>query len=260
MIDKKYLLAGGAVLAVCLTAIVCTLLISNGSFYIKNLGTSLEQNGQIVNSLTVSGDGKVFATPDIVELSVSSSEVAGTSKEALDIVGAKVKQAVEVALANGVDAKDIQTSNLSVSAEYDYNGNTPVFKGQRATMSVDIKIKGVGPDSSKATTIIDQISAIDKIQMGSISFDIEDKTALFTQARELAFNKAKQKADELSKLGGLKLLKPVSITDTATDITPPQSRNLAFDQAPTIASGVDGSLSSGQLQVSISLNVVWGIE
>ncbi|MFS8131089.1 MAG: SIMPL domain-containing protein [Candidatus Dojkabacteria bacterium] len=255
-IDSKYI----ALAVVCVTLLICTLLISNGNFYIKNIGTAVDQNGQLTNTISVSGDGKVFAKPNMVLLTVSSSELANTSKEALANASSKIQQAVLVAQNNGVSNDDIQTSNLNVNPEYDYNSGNPVFKGQRATVSVEIKIKGVDNNASKATTIIDGVSAIDKIQIGGISFDIEDKTSLFTQARKLAFDKAKQKADELSGLSGVKLVKPVSVSDNSTDVkTPSPITNVAFAQ-DSAASSVGSALSSGQLEITLNVNVIWGIE
>jgi len=256
-INGKYVI----VVIVCVTLVICTLLFTNGNFYIKNLGTSLEQNGQLVNTITVTGDGKVFAKPDMVNLSVTSSEIADSSKVALDNAANKIKQVVTVAQNNGVSLDDIQTTTLNVNPEYDYNNGTPVFKGQRATVSVDIKIKGVDTNATKATTIIDQVSEITNIQIGSISFDIENKTPIFTQARKLAFDKAKQKADELSGLSGVKLLKPVSVTDSSQDVSAPSPiSNVASSLDMASPSSVGSALSSGQLQVTLNVTVIWGID
>jgi len=196
----------------------------------------------------------------MVLLTVTSSELAGTSKEALDNASNKIQEAVLVAQNNGVSTDDIQTSNLSVNPEYDYNSGNPVFKGQRATVSVEIKIKGVDNNAAKATTIIDGVSAVDRIQIGGISFDIEDKTSLFTQARKLAFEKAKQKAEELASLSGVKLVKPVSVSDNSTDVkTPSPLSNVAFAEDSSSRS-VGSALSSGQLEITLNVNVIWGIE
>ncbi|MEO6729501.1 MAG: SIMPL domain-containing protein [Candidatus Dojkabacteria bacterium] len=254
-IDKRVL----AIFAVCLTLLVCTLLISNGSFYIKNIGTAVDQNGQLTNTISVSGDGKLFAKPDMVLITVTASELSATSKQALENASNKIKQAVAVAQANGVAVDDIQTSNLSVSPDYDYNNGTPVLKGQRANVSVEIKVKGVDSNATKATSIIDGVSEIDQIQISNISFDIENKAPLFTQARKLAYDKAKQKADELAGLSGVKLLKPVSVSDTSSDISSPSPlRNVAY--AAEASADLSSTLSSGQLEINLNVSVIWGIE
>jgi uncharacterized protein YggE len=260
MDDKKlFMFRVGAVGAICLTILLSTVILSNGNFYIKNLGASLDAKGAVANSISVSGDGKVFATPDVLNLTISASETAGTSAEALQIVNQRINAAAEVLRNNGVDVKDIQTSNLSVYPEYDYVNGSSVLRGQRASVSINAKIKGIDAKAEKASKIIDEVSKIEKIELGSLSFDIEDKTALFTEARKLAFDKAKQKATELSGLAGVNLLDPISISDATYDIVPPSPvyKNIAEDSR---ASGNATSLSTGQLEVSVSLSVLFGID
>lgn len=76
--------------------------------------------------------------------------------------------------------------------------------------------------------LIDQIVVIPSVQLQNISYDIEDKSVLLGQARELAFQKAQQKAEQLAKLGGLTLDKPLAINESiAQSIAPyPMNRNV----------------------------------
>jgi len=48
--------------------------------------------------------------------------------------------------------------------------------------------------------LINQLTNIETVNIESIDYDIQDKAKIFTQARELAMKKAKQKAEELAKL------------------------------------------------------------
>lgn len=261
MVSKRYLaVIAGSVVLVCLTLLSATLILSNGNFYIKNMGSSTLENDKLLNTISVSGDGKVYAKPDMVNMTVSVSELAATSGEALEKANGKIGQALSAILARGVDANDIQTSQLSIYPEYDYRNNETILKGQRATVSLSVKVKQIDDKASKATLIIDDVSKIDNIQISGISFDIENKTALFTEARKLAFDKAKQKASELAGLGEVNLLTPVSISDATYDIAAPQmSRNIAesFDGA---AGAPSTNISTGQLEITVNLEVIFGTE
>ncbi len=249
-----------AVFMISITILAAALILTNGNFYIKNLGTSIEQNGKVLNTITVTGDGKVYAKPDMVNLTMSFSEVATTSAEALTKLNQKIDSALLVLKNNAVPQADISTSGLSIYPEYDYQKSVTRLVGQRATQSLVIKLKKIDTKATKATKVIDELSKIDNLQIGSISFDIEDKTSLFTQAREQAFAKAKQKASELAQLSQVRLLTPVSITDTATDITPPIARNYALMDASGSSANATTQLPSGQMEITISLSVLWGIE
>ncbi len=220
--------------------------------------------GQKIGILSVTGDGKALARPDMVSIQASFSETDVTSAAALDKVNRKVAEIVNIAKANGVADKDVQTSGLSIYPEYEYGfgGGTPKLKGQRATESVSITVRGVDAKAEKASRIIDQVSAIDNVQLGGISFDIEDKTKLFTEARDAAFKKAKQKAEELSKLGGVKLTKPVTITDSAVEYSPPIMNYAMAERSMIAADGTKAStpVQTGELSVTVNLSVGWGIE
>jgi len=233
--------------------------ISQTDIYIKQIG-GVDSEGKVTNTISTAGDGKVYATPDMAEINLSFSETAPTSKEALDKVNSKIDQAMKVARDSGLADADIATTGLSVYTEYDYSGNTRRLLGQRATQSLSLKIRNIDRTASKAATLIDAISAIENVQLNGITFDIEDKSRLFSQARELAYEKAQQKAKELSSLAGVKLLKPVSISDSTYDISPkPYFANT--NELRMASGGGDATqVPGGEIAVTTTLSILWGIE
>lgn len=245
---------------ICATILLAFFLVSRTGIYIKQIGGA-ESNGRISNTISVSGDGKVYAKPDMAEISLSFSEVAPTSKVALDKVNEKINEAIKIAKDNGINDNDITTTGLNVYTDYDYSGSYRKVMGQRATQSLTIRIKKLDDKATKAANLIDGISTINNVQFSGISFDIEDKTKLYTQARELAFNKAKQKATELAKLSGVRLDKPVSIGDSTYEVSPrPQFSNTAELKMAANAAGDSSQMPSGEMSVSSNLSILWGIE
>lgn len=259
-LTKSQLIAVFGIFAAVLTVVALAVILLNTPIYIRNMGTSVEQNGAIVNTITVAGDGRVTVTPDMATITFTVSEIADTSAIALQQVNERMNQVLGILKANSIEDKDIQTSQFNIYPEYDYsvNGGSKI-KGQRASIGVTVKIKALDEKASKATKIIDEVSVVEKVQMGSISFDLENKEEAYNQARELAYNKAKQKADELSRLSGVRLLKPVSITDYSvnTGVVAPVTYNAEGSSFDSVKST---SLSTGELELSINLNVIFGIE
>ncbi len=253
-----------AVLAVCATVLGSAYMVSNRNFYIKNIGgSSTLQNDKQLNTISTSGDGKVYAKPDMASFTVGVSETASTSAAALDKANAKIGEATATLLKDGVNKDDIQTSNYNLYTDYDYNGGYRKIVGQRADIRLSVKIRSIDDKAGKVTKAIDDLSKIERIEISSINFDIENKKAFYTQARQLAFAKAKQKAEELAGLGDVRLLKPVSIADQTYDYTyaPQRQSNVAWEgtgAADNAAKTAD--LSTGQLEINISLQVIWGIE
>jgi uncharacterized protein YggE len=247
-------------IVICTTIILSFFLISRTGIFIKQTG-GVESNGKISDTISVSGDGKVYTKPDMAEVSLNINELAPTSRAALDKVNQKIDQAIKIAKNNGVADNDISTTGLNVYTEYDYSNSGRKIIGQRALQSLSLKVRKIDDKATKAAKLIDELSEIDNIQLSGISFDIEDKTKFFSQARELAFNKAKQKAVELAKLSGVKLLKPVSITDTTYDVSPRQFLSNTAEMKLAAGLGADSSqMPSGEMGISADLSIIWGIE
>lgn len=257
MENNKYL---SSVIIISLSLIFSTWLMLKTGIYIKSTG-GVESNGKISNTISVSGDGKVYSKPDMVQLSVGFQETASTSKEALAKVNQKIDATMKLLKNNNISESDITTNNLSVYTEYDYSGSSRRVIGQKASQSLEIKIKKIDDKATKATKIIDELSSIDNLQLNGIYFDIEDKTELFSKARELAFNKAEQKAKELAKLAKVKLTKPISISDTNYDVSPVRYTNVAMDSVMSAKSAGSGAqISTGEMDISADLSILWGIE
>ncbi len=215
------------------------------------------------NTINVDGDGKVMAQPDMVILMVAISEVAKTTAEAQKSTNLKIDQLKTILKQGWVADKDVQSSNISLYPEYDYNGTRSILSGYRSNHTLTITIKNSDPSGAVVSKLIDQIVVIPSVQLQNISYDIEDKSVLLGQARELAFQKAQQKAEQLAKLGGLTLDKPLAINESiAQSIAPyPMNRNvMAMDiqwqaeQAPSVW------VAPGQLEVSLQLNIVRGVK
>jgi uncharacterized protein YggE len=68
------------------------------------------------------------------------------------------------------------------------------------------------------------------VNIDDTSFDLKDPNAAMLIARQKAFDDAQTKAQQLAKVGGVTLGKPVMITDNSMQYTPiPYYRNMAMD-------------------------------
>ena len=255
---KSILLLSVVILGV--SAVVGSYLLSRTNFSIQNVGTATTLDGKLTNTISVTGDGKVYAKPDMVIINVGASEIGKTTKEAMAKSNAKIAEVMNILKMNNIPETDIQTSELSLAPEYDWSTTPRLLKGQRATQRLTVHIKGLDPQAEKVATVVDALSQINNLEIGGISYDIEDKTTLFTQARELAFKKAAQKAGELAKLGEVELLRPVSITDEVVNYTPPMYLQNNYMVEKSVAADAGGQLPTGQLEIQIQVSVLWGIK
>ncbi len=74
---------------------------------------------EIARTLTVTGTGEVSAAPDIVTLSAGVTTTAVKAKDALAENSKAMNQIFAAMKAFGIAEKDIQTSNFSVSPQYE---------------------------------------------------------------------------------------------------------------------------------------------
>lgn len=152
--------------------------------------------------ITVSGEGKVEATPDIALLSFgvqtgrqSSAEIAMTKlAEDMNAIIAAVKAA-------GVEEKDIQTQYLNLNPAYDWLDGRQVERGFEASQSLQVKVR----DLDKISDILDVAVSNGANQSGGVSFTIDEITELQAQAREEAINDAEAKAQKLADQLGVTL-------------------------------------------------------
>jgi len=212
-------------------------------------------DGSGSGGISVSGEGRVSVAPDMALLGIGVSTKEDTVAAANSAVQAAMDRLLSSLKADGIVDKDIQTSQFSISPEYDYQFSEPRLTGYRVTHMLQVKVR----DIDRAGEVIDDAveAAGDLVQVGSISLTIDDTSALAKQARELAMADAKAKAEELARLAGVELGKPISISESSYTPSPP----VYYDRA--VAGGelapAQTSISTGELEVVVSVQITYGI-
>lgn len=228
-------------------------LVSRSSFSVRTTETSVTKDGTLTNTISVSGDGEVTVEPDLLRISFSSEQTSPTTKDAMQKVTSQMNQVMDAAKKYGVEEKKMKTTNLSLYPEYTWTNNTRVFKGYKAQQTLSIEM-AYSKNDTKPTSLLDEVSAINGLQIGNISFDFEDKESLAIQSREIAYKAAEAKAKQLADLSGVRLGKPVSIVDQSRqysnedsfdygDITTSMRAESLGSPAPTANKIVGGEMS-----------------
>lgn len=204
-------------------------------------------------SLSVSGTGTVYLTPDIAYIYVGvETHDADISKALAD--NNVQAQAVVDALKNlGVAPEDIQTSNFSIWSMEDYDEMGQQYMKYVVTNNVYITVR----DLSNLGNLLSTVVASGANTINSITFDVSDKAAAQSEARQKAMADANALASELADTAGVRLGDIQTLTYT--------------DYYPTYYSGMGGGgaasapnasvpIQVGQLEVSVTVNVTYGIK
>ncbi len=167
-------------------------------------------------TIAVDGEGKITAIPDIAEISLGietqKPKVVDAQKENTEKMNNIISQLKEM----GVEAKDIKTTNYSIYPRYDWTENRQVLRGYTISQSVNIKIRNL----EKIGDIVDKAGQLGANQVGGLNFTIDEPETIKQQAREKALVNAKEKAEALAKVAGVKLGKLVSFAESSNPVYP----------------------------------------
>jgi uncharacterized protein len=204
------------------------------------------------NVITVVGHGKVVGTPDVMTLSLGVQTGAKTAQEALADNNTRANNLVNVVKERGVAAKDIQTSNLSVSPTFDLKtGKINGFSAQNSVTATLRKISDAGPLIDAVTFAVG-----DAIRLNGIAFSIDDTNALVAEARTAAVKQAMEQARQLADGADVKLGDVRSI-DEVNARPPLPVVNYATDQA--VRAAASAPVEAGSQDVTFDVKVVVAI-
>ena len=218
--------------------------------------TTLTANTNQQTGISVSGQGIVYVTPDIVNLQLGIQAQAATVADAQSQAATAMNNVLAALASNGVAKADIQTQNYSIqqTTRYDNVTQQNVATGYQVINYVNVKVR----DVTKAGVILDAVTAAggDLTRVNNIQFYLNDPTSANNQARDQAMTDAKSTAAQLASDAGVKLGNPISISESEVS---PITKMYASDLAVPSASG-STTISSGELEISVAVQVTYAIQ
>jgi uncharacterized protein YggE len=170
-------------------------------------------------SFTVQGDGKAVGVPDIAGFSFEVITEGGTDVATLQSQNAdKTNKAIDFVTKQGVDKKDIATSQYNIQPRYEtpncVYGSGKVcppasIVGYTVQQSVHVKIRNFKLISPLLSGVV--ISGANSVS--NIQFAIDDSAAIENTARAEAIKKAQNKAESVANVAGFKLGRLLEISE-----------------------------------------------
>jgi len=208
----------------------------------------------------VSGVGVVTLEPDIAFLTLGVEAQASTVAQARAEAAAAMDAVFASLKANGVEDKDIRTTNFSIYPQYTYPRDAePVLTGYRVNNQVSVKVR----DLDSIGEVIDDVADAggDNTRINGIRFSIDDDSEAQVQARELAVNAAIAKAEQFAELTDVTLGKLMYISESGGGVVYPER---AYEGEMYLKADMSSvpttSISGGEMEVRISIQAVFGIE
>lgn len=205
------------------------------------------------SGIIVSGLGKVSGTPDVLRLQLGVEVRRSDVSTALRDANAAQNRVRAAVLRDGVDAKDLQTEQVSVYPAFTGNG---VPNGYTVSEALIVKLRDL---AQAGKTIGDAVQAGgNAVRLQGLTFALEDNTALLDKARQAAYGDARTKAERYAQLAG-RALGPVElVSEQPVDSQPiPYAMKLGASSGAAAAPPVP--IDVGQAQVSVSVTVRWAL-
>ena len=202
----------------------------------------------------VSATGEVRRAPDVAQVGVGVVTQAPDAKAALAANATQMERVIESVRKAGVADKDIQTTGVSLQPQYVYKENAPpTLSGYQAHNRVSVTVRDIG----KTGDVLDAFVAAGANQVDGPSFTLDKPESARDEARKLALDQARARAELYAKSLGLNVKRLVSIDETGSGFEPPQPRMMAkamvADQAST-------PVMPGEQVHAVTLTVVFELQ
>lgn len=236
-------------------------------FYINSV------NSTQTDLFNVEGTGTATAVPDTGVVNLGVTQTATTVADAQSKTNAIANKIIEDIKKLGIAEKDIKTTNYSVSPNYSTNpvpllpnqpqtmmypvqpptgGSEQQIIGYTVTQNLEIDVKQM----DKTNKVVDTATADGANLVGQVSFSFSDemKTKLENQARADAIKEAKQKAQDLAGLSGIRLGKLINVVES-NQIRPWPMTYMGAGKSATDQAQPPTTITPGENTVSITVTL-----
>ena len=199
----------------------------------------------------VSGTGRVFVAPDTAIASLGVDITAPTLAEATKQASDQMTAVVNAIKAQGVDAKDIQTSSYSVYpiTSQPKEGETPKITGYHVSNIVTVKVRNI----ANVGKVLDAAIAAGANSVNNVMFTVDNPAKAQDEARTLAVKDAMAKAQTLATAAGVKVGSIIVITELSGGVQPIY-KTADYAAAPATSGGA-GPIETGQNEISVNVEM-----
>jgi hypothetical protein len=166
--------------------------------------------------LKIEAEGEARSRPDLMEITAGVVTTAKTAREALSSNAALANRLVAAVRASGVEAGDVQTSELAVSPQFaredreraEREETTPRITGYVARNRLSLVLR----DLRKAPDIIDRLFTAGANEVQGPSFGLKDPKPAREQARRAAVAAAREEADAYADALGMRIARVLRVS------------------------------------------------
>ncbi|MCS6965017.1 MAG: SIMPL domain-containing protein [Thermoflexus sp.] len=207
-------------------------------------------SGGASTGLTVMGVGTTRARPDQAVVTLGVETESETLAMALRENNQRASAVLAALKEHGVAEADIQTASFQIQIEEPRDPQTgrrigpPIYHVVHVYTVIFRDLDRVGPG-------VDAAVAAGANRVDAIAFQIGNPDRLVMEARRLAAEDAKARAQTLASALGAQLGRIVSITEITSPQPVPMARSAAFAEAAAVP------VAAGELEITVQIQVTW---
>jgi len=218
------------------------------------------QEEEDFGTITVVGSGSVAGSPDIAYVEIGIEALNTDLNTAFTDANTRIDDIISALEGVGIPREDIRTTGLNIYQDRYGNPNPGPADSSTGepspTYVVSNVVRVTVRDTSIVADVIDAAVSAGANQLYGLTFGIEDRDALESDARADAFADAQAKAEELAALAGVELGSVIRISEGGSS----GGGNFEMARASADSFGGGGAVvEPGQLNVNASLQVTFRI-
>jgi len=209
------------------------------------------------HTITVSGRAEVKVKPDIAHINVGVLANAPTAAQALAENSKLMNGLFTVLKAQGIEDKDLKTSNLSVQPQYSQpqpgiRGEfVPRIVGYNVTNMVSVTIRKI----DKLGPMLDLLIQNGANQVYGVSFDVDESDARLDEVRGAAVKDARRRAELYCSGDFVKPGRVLHITESGSSFQPPEPVYGGVRMRMMAADAMAAPVAAGEQKLSVQVQV-----
>jgi len=199
-------------------------------------------------TIRVTGEGRVSTQPDIAVVSIGVEALASNVSAATADASQRMRAVLDALGKEGVPAKDVRTSQYSVSEERSWKDGKPgPVTGYRVSNTAEVRVR----DLAVLGPVLEHVTRAGANIVGALQLEREDPLPEQLQALRAAYAAARAKAQVLAKAAGAELGEVLSVHESSGQGPRPMRRAVMAEVASNVP------IAEGELSYTAQVEAVF---
>lgn len=199
--------------------------------------------------INVSGEGKVKVAPDQAHISIGIENKGANATEIKKQNDLTTEKVVQFLKKFNLPKGDVQTQKVSLTPQYDYDKKKYSYI---ANQTIVVFLRNLDKYDELMSGLVD--TGINRVNY--INFESSKEEQLKSEARKLAMQDAKRKADDYVSVLTQKVGKALMVNDNTQVIYPRAEKFMTMSaNADAMGGGAPETLAIGEIEVTANVSV-----